>query len=219
MSDVTELAKRAATLRGQVNLLTAKIRKRCNDLNPSDEDLTDEEKEKMLKLRLEADEAEAKFRLARVEQGGEEMFAGTDVIKSAAQVAEGSRRAVRAASYLKDFVLTTLERYKEGAVDHGQAAMLIWNEIQSVTLQTYSGGFADIAQLRIAGDGDGAALGLCSEFGDIVSLRHVGPRETGEPVKYVDVALPGALAAEQLIKVLKDSGYEVRDWSFGCHRT
>jgi len=140
-------------------------------------------------------------------------------------------QAARALEYLTNTVNRVIDAYQDGSAPNpAEAKAKITEEIAS-TLQSYHrADFRKLAWLRVAWlapkPGEvieppdvEALFGIIQERGSIVSSRRLGPRVEGDPIVYYVVVHVNAFnTAQAIVHGLEDSGCEVRDWTYGCHR-
>jgi len=135
----------------------------------------------------------------------------------------------RSVAYLKDFVSQTFERHMDGVLDQGQAASLIWKEIENVFLQSCPGAFREVGRIRVTiapGQHQSDAMriaGTClsARLAGIVPPADVPPEHLEEwladksDVLYLDVEEGSAKSVALIVDQLRDKGFFVRDWSYG----
>jgi len=132
------------------------------------------------------------------------------------------KAAVRAVEYLKDFSADVIDRFHQGSINGAEAQGLLWDEIQKAVGSIDPRHYDNVLWMRIASDsGDMAeAVGVLMEIAlCVISARVVGARAEGDPgVMYAAVEIEALGQAFDLVDALHNAGYNVRDWTYGCHR-
>jgi hypothetical protein len=127
--------------------------------------------------------------------------------------------SVRLVEHLKNFVGVVLDAFHEGSGLEGQpitfevAKSLVWKEIERCVLDQDSSFNSHVAWLRISGD-----LPVLENV-DVISLRRLGARtDTDTPISYAVVAVEDYAELLGVVTQIKEKGFEVRDFTFGCYR-
>lgn len=149
------------------------------------------------------------------------------------------KRVVREVEYLQAVVNRVIEDYREGTISNpAEAQAKINEEIHYVLTQRRGRVFHDVLWLRVAATTEQwnlAPLKFLPES-DVLSTRKLGGRQgqdavydeesnmtapshpTIPDVYYITLRRFNPARTRHLIQVLETNGFEVRNWTLGCHR-
>lgn len=130
------------------------------------------------------------------------------------------RAFVRAAEHLKVTSSNIIDQYQEGEVkDPAEAKAKLWGAIQGAFVDLAPRAYKNVLWVRVSCPPDEVRQ-IFEVLGDAtISSLVLGPREPEQPaVVYATAHAGNSLIAADLVQQIKDRGFLVRDWSFGCTR-